>query len=217
MTSTTKAARAQHCQDQLASLRALAAELSPEEWAAPTLCTGWDVKTVYAHLLYGRVAGLLGMAVGLARHGGSMDRWGDAASRRYADSLTVDELVAEFGRQTSRWPEKGIAGIEDDGTKLADNVVHELDVRWALGRPATLPADRLAAALTGSVVSTMWGNKGRVKGLRLVATDVAWSHGAGQEVRGPAEHLLLAVNGRRAGLAGLQGDGVAVLAARLAG
>ena len=214
-TTTTRAELARHCQDQLASLRALAAELSADDWRAPSLCDGWDVKTVYAHLLYGRVIGPVRMAAGILRHGGSMDRWGDAASRRYADTLTTDQLVGAFARETSRWPERGIAGLEPSSAKLADNTVHELDVRWALARRADLPAERLAAALTASCTTGMWGNTSRVKGLRFAATDVAWSWGTGDDVTGPAQALLLAVNGRRAGLAELSGPGVGVLAARL--
>ena len=60
------------------------------------------------------------------------------------------------------------------------------------------------------------GAKQRVAGLRLVATDVDWSHGSGPEVSGPGEALLLAASGRPAGLPELDGEGVAVLRERLA-
>ena len=52
------------------------------------------------------------------------------------------------------------------------------------------------------------GAKKRVAGLRLVATDVDWSHGSGPEVSGPGEAILLAASGRPAGLAELDGAGV---------
>ena len=202
----------QHCQDQLASLRALADELTPEQWAAPSLCTGWTVKTVYAHLLYGRVIGPVRMGIGIARHGGSMDRWGDAASRAFADTLTVEQLRAAFAQETSRWPERGIAGLETDAAKLADNTVHELDIRWALDIRGTLPEDRLAAALTASCTTGMWGNTKRVKNLQLEATDLDWTFGSGKPVQGPGHDLLLAVNVRRAGVRGLTGAASLALA-----
>jgi hypothetical protein len=53
----------------------------------------------------------------------------------------------------------------------------------------------------------------RIKGLRLVATDVDWSHGEGPELRGPAEALILASLGRSAALAELEGAGSAALQA----
>ena len=37
----------------------------------------------------------------------------------------------------------------------------------------------------------------RIEGLRVVATDVDWSHGSGPEVRGHAMPLMLAMTGRR--------------------
>jgi hypothetical protein len=59
------------------------------------------------------------------------------------------------------------------------------------------------------------GTKKRISGLRLVATDVAWTHGAGAEVSGPGISLLMAMTGRRAGLEGLSGDGLATLRNRM--
>ena len=75
-----------------------------------------------------------------------------------------------------------------------------------------VPEDRLVAALDvmpglGGFV----GAKKRVAGLRLVATDVDWSHGSGPEVSGPGEAILLAASGRPAALAELDGEGVDVL------
>jgi hypothetical protein len=55
-----------------------------------------------------------------------------------------------------------------------------------------------------------------MRGVRLVATDANWTAGDGAEVRGPVSALLLLLTGRPAGLAQLHGDGVGVLAARLA-
>lgn len=210
-------ALADHCQAQLADLRTLAHELDDADWTAPSLCVGWTVKDVFAHLLYGRLHGIPTMVTGILRHRGSMDRWGDVVSRQLSEELTVADLVARFDAETSRWPEGGIAGKESDTAKLADNVTHELDVRWALGRRRRMPAERMAAALGASTRTNMWGNRKRLAGLRLVATDVEWTFGEGSAVvEGPAEALLLAMNGRAAGLAELQGPGVATLAERLA-
>ena len=59
------------------------------------------------------------------------------------------------------------------------------------------------------------GAKKRIAGLRLVATDLDWSHGTGPEVTGPALPLLLAMTGRSAGLADLAGAGLATLGTRM--
>ena len=62
----------------------------------------------------------------------------------------------------------------------------------------------------------MWGVRERAEALGLEAGDVGWTHGSGAVVRGPYDALLLALGGRAAGLAHLSGDGVDVLAPRVA-
>ena len=58
------------------------------------------------------------------------------------------------------------------------------------------------------------GQKKRIAGLTLRATDTEWSTGSGPTVEGPAQQLLLAVAGRRPALDQLSGDGLATLRAR---
>ena len=61
--------------------------------------------------------------------------------------------------------------------------------------------------LTQSLGGSMPARK-RLKGLRVMATDVDWTHGDGPEVRGPAEAIVLVALGRDVALADLDGDGV---------
>jgi uncharacterized protein (TIGR03083 family) len=105
---------------------------------------------------------------------------------------------------------------------LADAVVHGLDVRRPLGLPGAVPAEALAP-LADFALRTPWplnavvggSARRRVDGVRLVATDADWTHGAGPEVLASAEALLLVLYGRRATPAELTGDGAAVLLSRL--
>jgi hypothetical protein len=55
----------------------------------------------------------------------------------------------------------------------------------------------------------------RLRGLRLIATDVSWTAGAGAPVTGPMESLLLVLTGRSDGLRGLRGDGLEILGSRV--
>lgn len=55
----------------------------------------------------------------------------------------------------------------------------------------------------------------RVAGVRLVATDADWSYGAGREVRGTAEALLLLLYRRRPRRGELAGPGATAITARL--
>jgi hypothetical protein len=68
---------------------------------------------------------------------------------------------------------------------------------------------------SGRSVGFLASSRKRARGLRLVATDLPWSAGAGPEVRGPAEALYMALNGRTGAIDQLTGDGVPVLAGRI--
>src|ERR1700730_4914844 len=99
---------------------------------------------------------------------------------------------------------------------LGEVVVHGEDIR----RPLGLRGDTAAAATVACLemykgANFPVGTKRRIRGLRLIATDAAWSQGAGPEVSGPGLSLLMAITGRRAGLDDLSGDGVAALSAGL--
>jgi hypothetical protein len=76
--------------------------------------------------------------------------------------------------------------------------------------------ERVSVALAHVAGSSFYGVQKRFAGLRFVATDLDWSTGSGDEVRGPGGQLLLLLTGRPAGLAGLQGPGAATVGARLA-
>jgi len=94
-------------------------------------------------------------------------------------------------------------------------VIHQQDIRRAVVRPRAIPADRVEAVLDHSISKK--GHKGvnyarrRLRGLRLVATDMDWAWGDGGEVRGPGEALLMAANGREQPLLDLTGPGLETL------
>jgi uncharacterized protein (TIGR03083 family) len=98
---------------------------------------------------------------------------------------------------------------------LVDGTIHHQDIRRGLDRPRTIPASRLRKVLGLVPNNPRLGARRFIKGLRLQATDVDWAHGSGPEVRGPGEALLMAMNGRAAALADLDGPGHATLTARL--
>jgi uncharacterized protein (TIGR03083 family) len=99
---------------------------------------------------------------------------------------------------------------------LGEIVVHGEDIRHPLGiRGATSPEALTACLEMYKDASFPVGTKKRIAGVRLVASDVDWSHGTGPEVSGPAASLLLAMTGRTGGLDDLTGEGLANLRARM--
>jgi hypothetical protein len=94
-------------------------------------------------------------------------------------------------------------------------LVHGQDMCRPLGIIRDLPESHLfpVAEFVKSDVH-IFGAKKRIAGLKLMATDMAWSHGNGPEVTGPAEALVMMMAGRFVALDDLSGEGKAVLLTR---
>ncbi|WP_327091404.1 maleylpyruvate isomerase family mycothiol-dependent enzyme [Nonomuraea sp. NBC_01738] len=185
-------------------------ELTTEEWEHPSLCAGWRVKDVAAHVA------MVNMSVGrgiaeIIRAGGNMNRMIRESAIREAASLPAEAIVAGI---------RSLSGVHKPAMStthletLTDTLVHGQDIMIPLGRPYPMPALPAAAAAT-----RMWGRgfpfypQRRFKGFRLVATDTGWSAGEGREVRGPMSQLLLLITGRPGAVTGLSGEGAADLLA----
>jgi uncharacterized protein (TIGR03083 family) len=186
--------------------------LTPEQWGSASLCGGWTVGFLAAHILAGaeQTTGhfLGGMATSGFRFNAFMER--DARSRA---ELSRDQIVDRLRQRTTttNHPPAPVMAM------LGEIVVHGEDIRRPLGLPGTVADDAVNACLQMyTKASFPVGGKKRIPGLRLVTTDTGWSYGAGPEVSGPAMSLLLAMTGRAAGLDGLSGDGAAVLGERMA-
>jgi len=94
-------------------------------------------------------------------------------------------------------------------------MIHQQDIRRPLGRNRTIPAERLRSALQRSLYVPILKTAWRSRGLRLIATDVDWTHGSGPEVRAPGEALLMSLAGRGTALNELAGPGAPILLHRL--
>lgn len=188
------------------------ADVSPARWDLPSLCPGWSVHDVVAHLVDTALTTRLGFLVGLARARFDFDRQnarGVAAARGGTPVETLDRLRAVLDRRTG--PPAPLA------TRLVEAFVHGEDVRHPLGLAGDYPVAGAAAALrlqarTGTGTG---GAREHVAGLRLVADDVDLELGEGPTVSGPVIALLCAVSGRSGHLEQLAGDGVPLLGDRL--
>jgi uncharacterized protein (TIGR03083 family) len=187
--------------------------LTPEQWDAATLCDRWRVREVVAHVFSYDALGWTGLAGRMVRAGFSVDRANAAGVADHAGASPA-ELTA-LARRYIR--PVGLTSMLGGRIALTDGMIHQQDIRRPLGLPRTIPADRLVAALdTARAAPTIDGAK-RVKGLKLVATDVDWTTGDGDEVRGTGEALLLAIAGRRGIADELEGPGVGTIVARASG
>ncbi|MBG6095402.1 maleylpyruvate isomerase family mycothiol-dependent enzyme [Nocardioides luteus] len=185
--------------------------LTPEQWVQPSLCSGWTVRDVVAHLISYEEVGLAGFIGRFARQGFS---FGTMNQRRLEEfgSRTPDELVAYVRAHAKP---SGPTAVADARIGLTDGLIHHQDIRRALGRPRQVPAERLVPVLGFAMIAPPLPAKRNGQGLRLVATDLDWSHGSGEEVTGPGEALLMAVCGRADALPELTGPGLGALAGRV--
>lgn len=185
-------------------------QLSDEEWRHPSLCQGWTVRDVAAHLTLQQLG--LGDAMVLAithPHAlGSVNRMIHLSAKSRADR-PVDELIAQIRAMIgSRRHNIGLTCM----ATLTDILVHGKDIAIPLHRDLELPATAAAAAAT-----EVWEQRGTAKarvfhdvpigGFRITATDVPWSVGEGLEIQGPMTAILLLLTGRPATLPQLSGAG----------
>lgn len=170
-------------------------ELADDEWEHPSLCDGWRVRDVAAHLSMAQT-GVAEAAVALVRARFGFNRMiHDTAVRR--SGRPREEFTAALrGMAGSRKRAPGISHIEP----LTDVLVHTQDIVVPLGRSYAMPPR--AAAFCAERVWTMgfpFHARRRFRDVRLVATDTDWTAGSGRELVGPIDAILLALTGREAG------------------
>lgn len=199
--------------DERRGLADLLEQLTPEQLGTPSLCTGWTVQDVAAHLVTPLETKLTTFLAAVVAGRGDLDKANVRLTARYAVRPTAD-LAAALRRNADKAFKPPTMPFE---APLTDLLVHGQDIRRPLGLAREFPADRLLASLRFLQTEPRgFSKKGRLAGLALEATDLDWSYGSGAAVRGSGEALLLAMSGRPAALADLDGDGVKLLADRLA-
>jgi uncharacterized protein (TIGR03083 family) len=187
------------------------AELSPGQWQQPSLCELWRVRDVVAHVIsYDELS--RGQLVWRFVRGGLIpSRVNAIGVAEYA--MRSPGQLAELMR--SCIPPRGLTAGFGGMIALVDGMIHQQDIRRALGLARDIPSERLRTVLDYSLTVPAVRGARRSRGSRLVATDLDWSHGSGPEVRGPGEALLMAMAGRRHALNQLSGPGKTVLAQRI--
>jgi len=185
--------------------------LSDSEWDTPSLCSGWRVRDVAAHMIETHLMTpprFLGKFIG---SGFNFDAFAAKGVAAHASQSTAD-LLSQF-RDTAP---RSTAPPGPKPTWLAEAVIHGEDVSRPLGKTVPVsPAALVAVADFCRGTTPLLHGKRRSAGLRLRATDVEWSAGDGPEVSGPAASLILAITGRKSALADLSGEGLETLSARV--
>ena len=163
-----------------------------ENWDAPTLCAGWRVRHVVAHVTMPARLSPEQFGAEMAAAGGDFARLSDTVAARDAALPTGELLDALRSPVLHRWqpPGGGAAGA------LSHAVVHALDVTVALDVPPVAPVGAVVAVLDqltaadGAIFGTDLAD------VRLEATDTAWSWGSGEVVRADSGRLAALLSGR---------------------
>jgi uncharacterized protein (TIGR03083 family) len=188
-------------------------DLPSNGWSTSSLCEGWDIHDVLAHLVDSAKETRLRFCFRLARARFDFDRAnarGLAGERAADPAATLAAFRAVVDRTTTP------PGPKE--TRLVEAFVHGEDIRRPLGIARVYPAPLVVRAVEfqARTSASMGGGRTLVAGTKLVASDADLDLGAGPRVEGPAISILLAASGRRAALDDLSGEGVDLIARRLA-
>lgn len=188
-----------------AALGNLLESLDPEEWDQPSLCEGWSVRDVAAHVISWPETSLRQGLVALLRAHGSYNRMIHDEAQRRAQRPT-EQIVSDFRRLAGSRRRPPVVTYHEG---LLDVLVHTQDIAIPLGRRHDMPVEaaRDSADRAWRIAFPFFARR-RLAGYRLEATDCDWAVGQGASLRGPAAALLLLVTGRTALVGQLRGDGV---------
>jgi uncharacterized protein (TIGR03083 family) len=184
-------------------LVALVEALDEADWAEPSWCDGWTVADVIVH-------------TAAHLHGQQRNRRLLEAARKQTHDKTIEWLASD--PTTPRVPVRSFRRV-DKLVQLGEILVHRHDISGALDLPdeaspiAVVQVLSFGTGRVGNVALTQM--RRRARGLRLVATDVAWATGSGAEVRGSGIALVMATSGRPLALRSLSGPGLPTLSQRV--
>ena len=129
--------------EERASLLRLLRELTPNQWAARSLCSAWTVRQVAGHVVSYDDLSWVELALILCRGGFRVGSVNEVALRRY-DGCTDEDIVALVA---SHVEPRGLTAGLGGRIALTDATIHRQDIRRALGLPRTIPAERLRPVL----------------------------------------------------------------------
>ncbi|ANS68072.1 hypothetical protein SLINC_5848 [Streptomyces lincolnensis] len=178
--------------DERTSLADLLESLSPEEWETPTRCGDWRVRDVAAHLTIAARCTYGQVVREMARARGNWNRMIHDSAVREAGQ-PVAEITANL---RSTIGSRRLAPTTSPREPLIDILVHGQDVALALGRTREMPPAAARDAADRVWTMRLPPRPWPLPKARLVATDIEWTRGEGEEIGGPIAALLLLLTGR---------------------
>jgi uncharacterized protein (TIGR03083 family) len=184
-------------------LAALLDELPPSAWATPTLCAGWRVPEVVAHMTMPFRFSTGRFVRELLKSGGRFNAMADRVARHEAAELSHEDLVASL-RDNADHPWRPPGGGAEGA--LSHDVMHGLDITTALGLDRRVPLERLEVIFAAMKPKQIKYFGTDLTGVALRADDLDWSYGTGTPITGAAQDLLLVLGNRRLPAGRLRGE-----------
>jgi uncharacterized protein (TIGR03083 family) len=181
-----------HIDEQRADLADLLDTLAVQQWATASLCAGWTVRDVAAHLTHSH-APIGSVLIAAARSGFRFD----AMMKRLvlSDKRTPEQITAGLRAMVGSRRRPPTPTPLDP---LMDLLVHGQDIAIPLSIDRAMPAPAAVA-----VAEHLWrmrfplNPRRGLAGVRLIADDADFAVGSGTEVRLPIRELILVLSGRR--------------------
>jgi uncharacterized protein (TIGR03083 family) len=196
--------------DERAALAADLESLDDAGWSTASLCSGWSVRDVLAHMT---ATAKMTPPKFFAKFAAAGFRFDAMVAKEIArqESGTPAQVLAEFRGlvDATNHPPGPVEAM------LGEAIIHSEDIRRPLGIKRDYPTGavvRVADFFKGS--NLLIGAKSRIAGLTLKAVDAEWSTGSGPEVTGPILSLVMTMTGRNVALDDLSGDGLETLRGR---
>lgn len=168
--------------------------LSDADWDAPSLCTGWRVREVVAHMTMPFRYPALRFLAEMVRSRGDFARMADRVARRDAQASVGTLLDGWRTNEGHPWKPPGGGRVG----ALTHDVVHGLDITIPLGIEHPVGEQALRVVLDHATAPVSVRHFGLdLTGTRLVADDLDWAVGDGEPLRGRARHLLMVLMDRR--------------------
>ena len=197
-----------HIHAERAALAGTLAALPENDWSHDTLCAGWTVHDVAAHVISTPQIGWSDIAAMSARNlGRSYNTMIFRETKRLSAQETRESILADYEKyaaSTQRLP------ITTSLEPLIDVLLHHQDIVRPLGLTRDMPPE--AAAVAADRVRRLsfpMGTRRLLRSVRMVATDVDWTRGSGPSIEGPIQELLMLASGRQPDRSLLTGDGLA--------
>ena len=186
------------------SLADLLDGLPDSGWDTPSLCAGWRVREVVAHLTMPVRYSAEQFQAELHACEGDFTRLSNRVASRDAGLPTTTLVDNTRDDMLHRWTPPGGGQIG----ALTHVVIHSLDITVPLGVPRRSPDETLGAVLEDLTRGGTHAHFGfDLGGLSLRATDIDWSFGTGAPITGAAEDLALLVCGRNLPPGRIDGNG----------